>query len=50
MVVVVVVVVVVFVSRDLELGEVPVLSPSTKSFFYDFSDDFRDIWCVDRAR
>jgi len=33
-------------SRDLELGGVPVVSPSTKKFFSDFSE----IRCVDRGR
>jgi len=33
--------VLVFVSRDLELGDAPAVSPSTKSF-----SDFNDIWCV----
>ena len=35
----------VYASRDLELGMVPVVSPSTKSFF----SDFNEIWYVDRA-
>ena len=35
----------VFVSRDLELGGVPVDSLSTTKF-----SDFSDIWCVDRAQ
>jgi len=33
------------VSRDLELGAVPVVSPSTKHF-----SDFNEIWYVDRGR
>jgi len=37
--------VLVFVSRDLELGAVPVLVRPEKSF-----SDFNDIWCVDRSR
>jgi len=39
--------VLVFVSRDLELGAVPAVSPSTKKSFF---SDFNDIWCVDRGR
>jgi len=35
-----------FVSRDLELGGVPAVSPFTKKVFYDFSE----IWYVDRGR
>ena len=35
-----------FVSRDLELGGVPAVSPSTKKFFFDFNE----IWYVDRGR
>jgi len=37
--------VLVFVSRDLELGAVAAVSPSTKSFL-----DFNEIWYVDRGR
>jgi len=36
----------VFVSRDLELGVVPAVSPSTKKVF----SDFNEIWCVDRGQ
>jgi len=30
-------------SRDLELGGLPAISPSRKKF------DFNDIWCVDKG-
>ena len=36
--------VLVFVLRDLELGGVPTVSPSTKFF-----SNFNEIWCVDRG-
>jgi len=36
-----------FVSRDLEHGGVPAVSPSTKKFFF---SDFNEIWYVDRGR
>jgi len=37
--------VLVFVSRDLELGEIPAISLSTKSY-----SDFNEIWYVDKCR
>jgi len=35
-----------FVSRELELGEVPPVSPSTKKFLF---SDFNEIWYIDRG-
>jgi len=37
--------VLVFVLRDLELGEIPAISLSTKSY-----SDFNEIWYVDKCR
>ena len=39
--------VLVFVSRDLELGAVFAVSPSTKKVFF---SDLIEIWCVARDR
>jgi len=39
--------VLVFVSHDLELGEVLAVSPSTKKSFF---SDFNEIWYVDKCR